>query len=168
MKHTRVPRTVCRDNWWLAMKALSIPSLRILWSRTRNQIKSRIENRKKTNGPNRSKRLKNRKIYIPCATLDYYLGWLMWCKVCISNEPSYKKNGASKFNLPYGISDQTGLRYANFVPTLISPTWYGLLYFVMFLQQRTKDTRTNNPIDQGVDKYSPWRCLLLLTMLLLW
>ena len=24
----------------------------------------------------------------------------------------------------------------------------------MFLQQRTKDTRTNNPIDQGVNMYS--------------
>ena len=60
-----------------------------------------------------------------------------------------------KFNSPYAISDQTSLLYANFVPTLISPTLYGLLYsVVMFLQQRTKDTRTNNPIDQGVNMYS--------------
>ena len=60
-----------------------------------------------------------------------------------------------KFNLPYAISDQTGLLCTNFVPTLISPTLYGLLYsVVMFLQQRTKDTRTNNPIDQGVNMYS--------------
>ena len=57
--------------------------------------------------------------------------------------------------MPYAISDQTSLLYANFVPTLISPTLYGLLYsVVMFLQQRTKDTRTNNPIDQGVNMYS--------------
>ena len=57
-----------------------------------------------------------------------------------------------KFNSPYAISDQTSLLYANFVPTLISPTLYGLLYsVVMFLQQRTKDTGTNNPIDQDVD-----------------
>ena len=61
-----------------------------------------------------------------------------------------------KFNLPYAISDQTGLLYANFVPTSISPTLYGLLYFVvMLLQQKTKDTGTNNPIDQDVDRYSP-------------
>ena len=59
-----------------------------------------------------------------------------------------------KFNSPYAISVQTSLLYANFVPTLISPTLYGLLYsVVMFLQQRTKDTGTNNPIDQGVDMY---------------
>ena len=58
-----------------------------------------------------------------------------------------------KFNLPYAISDQTGLPYANCVPTSISPTLYGLLYsVVMFLQQRTKDTGTNNPIDQDVDR----------------
>ena len=60
-----------------------------------------------------------------------------------------------KFNLPYAISDQTSLLCANVVATLISPTLYGLLYsVVMFLQQRTKDTRTNNPIDQGVNMYS--------------
>ena len=53
MKHTRVPRTVRRDIWRLAMETLSIPSLHGFWSRIRNQIKSRIENRKKTNGPNR-------------------------------------------------------------------------------------------------------------------
>ena len=42
---------------------------------------------------------------------------------------------------------------ANFVPTLISPTLYGLLYsLVMFLQQRNMDTEANNPTDQGVDK----------------
>ena len=59
-----------------------------------------------------------------------------------------------KFNLPYAISDQASLICANFVPTSISPTLYGLLYsVVMFLQQRTKDTGTNNPIDQGVDMY---------------
>ena len=57
--------------------------------------------------------------------------------------------------MPYAISDQTSLLCANVVATLISPTLYGLLYsVVMFLQQRTKDTRTNNPIDQGVNMYS--------------
>ena len=62
MKHTRVPGTVCRDIWRLAMETLSIPSLYSFWSRIRNQIKSRIENRKNTNGPNRkSNRLKYKK-----------------------------------------------------------------------------------------------------------
>ena len=131
------------------------------WSRIRNEVESRIENRKKRNGPNRkSNRLtKEKNIHIPCATLNYYLGWLMGCKVYISYEPFYTNNGAAKFNLLYAISDQTDLLYANFVPTSISPTLYGLLYsVVMFLQQRTKDTGTNNPIDQGVDMYSPWSC----------
>ena len=59
-----------------------------------------------------------------------------------------------KFNLPHAISDQTILLCANVVPTLINPTLYGLLYSVLMLfQQRTKDTRTNNPIDQGVNMY---------------
>ena len=57
MKHTRVPRTVRRDIWRLAMETLSIPSLHIIWSRIRNQIESRVENRKKTNGPNRKSNL---------------------------------------------------------------------------------------------------------------
>ena len=93
MKHTRIPRTLRRDIWRLAMESLSIPSLHIFWSRIRNQIKSRIENRKKTNGPNRkSNRLKYKKNHVPCATLDYCLGWLMWCNVYTSvtkkfNEP---------------------------------------------------------------------------------
>ena len=70
MKHTRVPRTVRRDIWRLAMETLSITSLRIFWSRIRNKIKSRIENRKKTND-------RTDLIYIPCATLDYYRSRLL-------------------------------------------------------------------------------------------
>ena len=55
--------------------------------------------------------------------------------------------------MPYAIADQVSLLYANFIPTSISPTLYGLLYsVVMFLQQRTKDFGTNNPIDQDVDR----------------
>ena len=77
----------------------------------------------------------------------------MWCKVCISYENLTRATVPRKFNLPYAISDQTGLLCANFVPTLISPTLYGLLYsVVMFLQQRTKDAGTNNTIDQDVDR----------------
>ena len=77
----------------------------------------------------------------------------MWCKVCISYEPLTRATVPRKFNLPYAISDQTGLLCANFVPTLISPTLYGLLYSaVMFLQQRTKDAGTNNTIDQDIDR----------------
>ena len=112
MKHTRVPRTVRRDIWRLAMETLSIPSLHSFWSRIRNQIKSRIENRKKTNGPNRkSNGLKYKKIHIPCATLDYYLGWLMWCKVYISYEPYEEIQWAD-----FPIFDRTSQLCVKFVP----------------------------------------------------
>ena len=114
-----------------------------------SKIRSQVESKtgKKPNGPNRkSNRLTKKKIHIPCATLNYYLGWLMWCKVCISYENLTRATVPRKFNLPYAISDQTGLLCANFVPTLISPTLYGLLYsLVMFLQQRTMDTGANRP-----------------------
>ena len=57
-----------------------------------------------------------------------------------------------KIAAPYSTPSKLVLR--NVVPTSISPTLYGLLYsVVMFLQQRTKDTGTKNPIDQGVDMY---------------
>ena len=80
----------------------------------------------------------------------------MWCKVCISYEPSYKSNGEAEiqFAVRYTFKPNESA-LTNVVPTLISPTLYGLLYsVVMFLQQRTNNTRTNNPINQGVDMYS--------------
>ena len=44
-------------------------------SRIRNQIESRIENRKEPNGPIRkSNCLTKKKFHIPCATLNSYLG----------------------------------------------------------------------------------------------
>ena len=55
--------------------------------------------------------------------------------------------------MPYAISDQRSLLCANSVPTSITPTLYGLLYsVVVYLQQRTKEAGTNNPIDQDVDR----------------
>ena len=53
MKHTRVPETARRDIWQLAIETLSILSLDLFLNRIRNQIESRIEDRKKPNGPNR-------------------------------------------------------------------------------------------------------------------
>ena len=161
MKHTRVPRTIHRDIGGL----LSIHRRyqAFTFFEAESEIRSQVESKtgKKRNGPNRkSNRLtKKKKIYIPGATLNNYLGWLMWCKVCTSYEPFYTRiTVPRKFNLPYAISDQKSLLCTNFVPTLISPTLYGMLYsVVMFLHQRTKDTITNNPIDQSVDMYSPWR-----------
>ena len=57
------PQTACRDIWRLAIETLSILSLHIFLNRIRSQIESRIENRKKPNGPNRKLNcLKKKKI----------------------------------------------------------------------------------------------------------
>ena len=90
----------------------------------------------------------------------WIITWADWCgaRLALATNLLTWITVQRKFNSPYAISDQTSLLYANFVPTLISPTLYGLLYSaVMFLKQRTKDTRTNNPIDQSVDMYSARR-----------
>ena len=159
MKHTRVPRTVRRDIWRLAIETSSIPSLHIFRSRIRNQIASRIESRKYEEWAEPRIKLPNKEknIHIPCSITT----WADWCGARFALAPNLLTRITSprKFNLPYAISDQTSLLCTNFVPTLISPTLYGMLYsVVMFLHQRTKDTITNNPIDQSVDMYSPWRC----------
>ena len=147
MKHTRVPRTVRRDIWRLAIETSSISSpVHIFRSRIRNQIASRIERRKKKNGPNRqlNRLTKKKSTYL---VPHWIITWADWCgaRFALATKILTRITLPRKFNLPYVISDQTNLLCTNFVPTLISPTLYGLLYFVvMFLQQRTKDTRTNN------------------------
>ena len=103
MKHTRVPRTVRRDIWRLAMETLSIPSLHSFWSRIRNQIKSRIENRKKTNGPNRkSNRLKYKKNPHTLCHIGLLLGLIdaVQCLRKLRTLASYKQSVTRKFNEP--------------------------------------------------------------------
>ena len=94
MKHPRVPKTVRRDIWRLAIETSSIPSLHNFRSRIlRNQVASRVENRKEPNGPSRrSNQLTKKKI--PHTLFHYYLGWLIRWKVCISHEPFFKNNVA--------------------------------------------------------------------------
>ena len=103
MKHTRVPRTVRRDIWRLAMETLSIPSLHIFWSRIWNQIKSWIENRKKTNGPNRkSNHLKNKKNPHTLCHIGLLLG-LIDAVQCLRKQWTlafYKQSVTRKFNEP--------------------------------------------------------------------
>ena len=105
MKHTRVPRTVRRDIWRLAIETLSIPSLHI-FSKP-NPESDRKSNRKpekeEWTEPKIKLSNKEKKIHVPCTTLNYYLGWLMWCKVCINYEPSCKNNGAAEI--------QSAIRY---------------------------------------------------------
>ena len=160
MKHTRVPRTVRRDIWRLAIKTSSIPSLHIFRSRIRNEIESRIEDRKKRNGPNRKSNDLTKEKKSTYLVPHWIITWADWCgaRFALATNLLTWITVQRKFNSPYAISDQTSVLYANFVPTLISPTLYRLLYsVVMFLQQWTKDTRHNNPIDQSVDMYSPRR-----------
>ena len=104
MKHTRIPRTVCRDIWRLGMESLSITSLHIFWSRIRNQIKIRIENRKKTNGPSRksnrlNKILKN--LHTLCH-IGLLLGLIdvVQCLYKLRTLASYKQSVTRKLNEP--------------------------------------------------------------------
>ena len=139
--------------WRLAIETWSIPSLHIFRSRIRNQITSRIENRKKRNGPNRKSNRLTKKTKSTYLVPSWIITWADWCgaRFALAMNLFTRITVRRKFNLPYAISDQTSLLCTNFVPTLISPTLYGLLYsVVMFLHQRTKDTITNNPIDQSV------------------
>ena len=149
MKHTRVPRTVRRDIWRLAIETLSIPSLHI-FSKP-NSESDRKSNRKPENQEwtepkiKSSNKGKNSTYLVP----RWIITWVDWSGATFALTTNLLARIAvpRKFNLPYVISDQTSLIYANVVPTLISPTLYGLQLYsaVVFLQQRTKDTRTNNP-----------------------
>ena len=125
-------------------------------------IRSKVES-KSEREPNRpirkSNRLTKKKIPHTLCHTEFLLGLIDVVQCCVSNESSYKKTLPWKFHLPYAIPDQASLLYANFVPTSISPTLYGMLYsVVMFLHQRTIDTGTNNLTDQGVHMYRPWCC----------
>ena len=39
-----------------------------------------------------------KKIHVPCATLDCYLGWLMWCNVYVCCEPEFLTNKVFRRN----------------------------------------------------------------------
>ena len=157
MKHTRVPRIfgglLSKQSRYQAFTFFKAES------GSRSQVESKTG--KKWNGPNRkSNRLRNKKkstYLVP----PWIIAWADWCgaRFALATNLLTRITVPRKFNCPYATSDQRSLLCANFVPTQISPTLYGLLYsVVIFLQQRTKDTGTNNVIDQGVDMCSPWRC----------
>ena len=150
MKHTRVPRTVRSDIWRLAIEISSIPSLYIF--EAESEIISKVESKtvNKPNEPNRkSNRLKKKKFHVPWATLNYYLGRLMWYNVCVFyavNLLSKTTLLAVEFNLPYAIEESALRKLCTNIdqPYLL----YQMLHsVVMFLHQRTKDTGTHNPTD---------------------
>ena len=88
MKHTRVPQTVRRDIWRLAIETSSIPSLQSFRSRIRrNQVASRVENRKEPNGPNRrSNQLTKKKIPHTLCHVELSLGLIDAVQGFISHE----------------------------------------------------------------------------------
>ena len=89
---------------------------------------------------------------MPC-TLNYYLGWLMWCNVCVSYEPSYKttlprKLFAVRHSRPSGSASRKLCTNIN-QPYLI---WAAVLcHACSSTKLGTNDAWTHNPIDQGVD-----------------
>ena len=97
MKHTRVPRTVRRDIWRLAIETSSIPSLHIFRSRIRNQIESLIESRKKRNGPNRkfNRLTKKKNPHTLCHT-ELLLGLIDVVQSLHQLRKSCKSNGAAE------------------------------------------------------------------------
>ena len=113
MRHTRVSQTVCRDIWRPAIETSSIPSLHIIRSWIRNQIESRIENRKEPNGPIRkSNCLTKKKIPHTLCHTEFLLGLIDAVQGCVSNEPFHGNNVAVEipFAVRYSRPSESALR----------------------------------------------------------
>ena len=113
MRHTRVSQTVCRDIWRPAIETSSIPSLHIIRSRIRNQIESRIENRKEPNGPKRKCNfLIKKKIPHTLCHTEFLLGLIDVVQCCVSNERFYGNNVAVEipFAVRYSRTSESALR----------------------------------------------------------
>ena len=79
----------------------------------------------------------------------WIITWADWCGARFALAMNFSRRITVEIQFAVRYCRPRGLLCANSVPTSISPTLYGLLYsVVMFLQQRTKDTGTKNPIDQ--------------------
>ena len=115
MKHTRVPRTVRRDIWRLAIETSSIPSFHIFRSWIRNQIERRIEDRKKPNGPNRKSNRLTKKQNSTYLVPRWIITRADWCGAMFAQASNLlaKTTLPWKFNLPYAILDQTSLFLQN-------------------------------------------------------
>ena len=113
VRHTRVSQTVCRDIWRPAIETSSIPSLHIIRSRIRNQIESRIENRKEPNGPKRKCNfLTKKKIPHTLCHTEFLLGLIDVVQCCVSNERFYGNNVAVEipFSVRYSRTSESALR----------------------------------------------------------
>ena len=111
MKHTRVPRTVHRNIWRLAIETSSIPSFHIFRSWIRNQIECRIEDRKKPNGPNRKSNRLRKKQNSTYLVPRWIITRADWCGAMFAQATNLltKTTLPWKFNLPHAILDQTSL-----------------------------------------------------------
>ena len=97
--HTRVPRTVRRDIWRLAIETSSIPSLCIF--EAESEIRSKVESKtvNKPNEPSRKyNRLKQEKIPLTLGHVELLLGPIdvVQCLRYLRREPSFKNNVASR------------------------------------------------------------------------
>ena len=156
MKHTRVPRTVRWDIQRLAIEKSSIPSPHIFRSRIRNQIASRVEDRKKPNGLNRiSNRLtKKKKFHIPGATHVELLLGLIDVVQCLRQPQAFLQNNfdakiicRTPFQTERVRVAQTLYQHQSTLPYMGCCT----LSSCSSTKLGTNDAWTHNPIDQGVD-----------------
>ena len=124
MKHSRVPRTVRRDIWRLAIETSSIPSLHIF--ETESEIRSKVESKtvNKPNGPNRkSNRLKQEKIPHTLCHAEILLGLIdvVQCLHYLRREPSILSKTtlpAVEFNLSFAIAEQAQTKRVCLAQTL--------------------------------------------------
>ena len=159
MKHTRVPRTICKE-----VRRLAIEHLRYLaftFFEAESGIISQVESKtgKKRNGPNRkSNRLTNKKkyTYLNCVII----AWVDWCgaRFALATNLLTIIEGVIQFAARYFRADESAWRKLCTNVNQPHLIWATVLYRQV-PPTRSKDTRTNNPIDQGVDMYlSPRRC----------
>ena len=143
MKHTRIPwdgtqgfsGQLSRHYRYQAFAFLK-PNPELSWKSNREPEKAEW-----TEPIEKPKRRKQRNPHT-FPTLKYLnLGRLMRCNVCEKYEPfCKKKKWPQKFNLFHTLLQAKHVSFwdANFVPTSISPTLYGLLYSAMFLNQENQ------------------------------
>ena len=114
MKHTRVPRTVRRDIWRLAIEISSIPSLHV-FSKPNQESDRKSNGKPEKRGMDRTENLiaKQRKkstYLVP----RWIITWADWCgaRFALSWEASCKNNGAVEiqFAVRYFKPNESALR----------------------------------------------------------
>ena len=115
MKHTRVPRTVRRDIWRLAIETSSIPSLHFFEAESgiRSQVESKAEKRGmyRTEPKIKSPSKEKKSTYL---VPHWIITWADWCgaRFALASNRSYKNNGAAEiqFAVRYVRPNESALR----------------------------------------------------------